>query len=70
MSRISDINIKKFPSGWDKKFAGEAVIKFESIADKDMIKGSAFRLAGKKGHSISLELPSHLLSQHRMVDNT
>jgi hypothetical protein len=69
MTRLSLSSIKKLPEGRNKKFAKEAVIKFESVSDRDMIKGAAFRLAGKHDHSIRLELPNHLLSQHRLLSS-
>jgi hypothetical protein len=59
--------VKKLPPGRDKRYTEEAVIKFGSVGDRDMVRSSAIRLAGFEKHSIRLELPNHLLSQHRVL---
>jgi hypothetical protein len=69
MDRVRQDSIKKLPPGRDKRLSEEAIVKFSGPADRDMVKGAAFRLAGKQGHSIRLEIPNHLLSQHRILSS-
>ena len=45
----------------------EVVVSFASTQDKDYFKSLSYRLAGKKDHSMRLELPGHLLGQNRVL---
>ena len=45
----------------------KVVVCFTSPQDRDYVKSQAFKLAGKKDHSLRLELPAHLLGQHRVL---
>ena len=67
MQRLPTQAIKKLPQGRDKRFSKEAVVKFGSVSDRDMVKSAAFRLANHKDNTIRLEIPNHLLSQHRLL---
>jgi len=42
-------------------------VSFRCPEDRDYIRSLAYKLPGKKDHSIRLELPSHLLGQHRVL---
>ena len=67
IARISEKNIRKPPARPGSKFEHEVVVRFDSVYDRDNAKAAAFRLAGNAGHSLRLELPTHLLSQHRLL---
>jgi hypothetical protein len=69
MDRLTDRSIRKLPTRKQGKFSEEAVVVFDSVSDRDMVKSSAYHLAGQKDASIRLELPAHLLSQHRMLSS-
>jgi hypothetical protein len=45
----------------------EVVVTFSTPQDRDYYRSLSYKLAGKKDHSIRLELPSHLLGQHRVL---
>ena len=66
--------IQDLPSSAIKRGAGrnsviqkEVVVTFKSYQDRDYYKSMAYRLAGKKNFSIRLEIPLHLLGQHRVL---
>ena len=67
MERLSHKSIRKLPARKNVRYGQEAVVTFESAADRDMVKGSGFKLAGDPNSSIRLEIPSHLLSLHRVL---
>ena len=69
MDRLSKKSIRKLPTRQGGRFSQEAIVKFDSIADRDMVKGSSYKLAGSNDASIRLELPTHLLSQHRVLSS-
>jgi hypothetical protein len=58
---------KRAPSNRNAKIQSEVVVAFATPQDRDFYKSMAFRLAGKKDHAIRLELPNHLLGQHRVL---
>jgi hypothetical protein len=55
------------PTNRNSAVKEEVVITFANLHDRDYFKSLAFKLAGKKEHSIRLELPGHLLGQHRVL---
>ena len=60
-------DIREIPSRKGSMFEHEVLVKFKNVADRDTVKAAAFRLAGDKNSLIRLKLPSHLLSQHRLL---
>ena len=69
MERIPARGIRKLPSRQGVRYGQEAVIAFDCAADRDMVKSSGFKLAGDKDSSIRLEIPSHLMSLHRVLSS-
>jgi hypothetical protein len=43
------------------------VVLFKTVEDRDYMNSLAYKLAGRQGHSVRLELPNHLLGQHRVL---
>jgi hypothetical protein len=54
----------------DKRYQKEVLVTFACIEDRDQVKSSGYRLAGKPNSSIRIELPNHLLGSHRILGNT
>ena len=59
--------IRTLPARPNDRIKDEVVIKFASVKDRDLVKAAGFKLAGTEG-SMRLELPSHLLGQHRTLN--
>ena len=55
------------PSNRNSAIREEIIVCFKTLGDRDYIKSLAYKLAGKKDHVVRLELPSHLLGQHRVL---
>jgi hypothetical protein len=58
---------RRAPANRNARIKDEVVVTFSTYQDRDFYKSMAFRLAGKKDFSIRLELPNHLLGQHRVL---
>jgi hypothetical protein len=58
---------RQAPTSRKATIKNEVVVVFESVQDRDYFKSLSYRLSGKKDHSVRLELPSHLLGQHRVL---
>ena len=58
--------IRSLPSRQTDRIKSEVVVRFSSVRDRDLVKAAGFKLAGTNG-SMRLELPSHLLGQHRAL---
>ena len=55
------------PSNRNSTVKEEVVVTIANQHDRDYFRSLSFKLAGKKDHSIRLELPGHLLGQHRVL---
>ena len=44
------------------------VVSFATAQDRDLIKSMAYKLGGKKELALRLEIPNHLLGQHRVLN--
>jgi hypothetical protein len=53
----------------NSKIKDEIVVCFSSPQDRDYVKAQSYKLAGKENMSLRLELPSHLLGQHRVLSS-
>jgi hypothetical protein len=67
---LNQKSVRKNAVTCDKRYLKEVLVTFQSIEDRDQVKGSAFKLAGKPGSSIRIELPNTLLGSHRILGNT
>jgi hypothetical protein len=58
---------KRTPTNRNSTIKDEVIVTFLSTQDRDYVKSLAYKLAAKKDHSVRLELPAHLLGQHRVL---
>ena len=65
---LTKSSVRRVPSRPNDRIKDEVVVQFSTIQDRDIVKAAGFRLAGTDG-SMRLELPSHLLGQHRALSN-
>jgi hypothetical protein len=55
------------PTNRNSTVKEEVVVVFRTLEDRDYLRSLSYRLAGKQGVSMRLELPNHLLGQHRVL---
>jgi hypothetical protein len=57
---------RRVPLRPQDRIKNEVIVQFTSVRDSDIVKAAGFKLAGTNS-SMRLELPSHLLGQHRIL---
>jgi hypothetical protein len=67
VEELPQSSFRKVPNARNASIKDEVTVTFKCSRDRDYYKSQAFRLAGKKECSIRLELPNHMLGQHRLL---
>jgi hypothetical protein len=61
--------IRRVPTNRNAKVQNEVVVTFSTIQDRDYYRSLAYKLAGKKGRSIRLEIPNPMMGQHQVLNS-
>jgi hypothetical protein len=67
MTELSPSAFRRVPAARNAQIKDEIIVTFKTTRDRDYYKSQTFNLAGKKNCSVRLELPNHLLGQHRLL---
>jgi hypothetical protein len=59
---------RRAPAARNSLIKHEVVVTFATTQDRDLYKSLAYKLGGNKDLSIRLEIPNHLLGQHRVLN--
>ena len=69
LTDIKDCSIRRIPSGnKNSPITNEVTVEFPSAELRDVVRGSAFNLAGHPEAGIRLEVPHHLMSNFKALN--
>lgn len=67
---LGDItSVKRVPKSRTAKVVDEAVVEFGDIEARDLVRSSAYNLAGNTKAGIRLEIPPHLMGSFQLLSN-